>query len=65
MFLLNTGQFRSTSMMNCLNFSGMAPSLALSKHDLIHDMTLNKTLKNLEMADIAECSELSIKAMRL
>jgi transposase len=41
----------------------MAPNLAPSQHDLIHDMILDNTLKTREMANIAECSERSIKAI--
>ena len=42
----------------------MAPNLAPSQHDLIRDMILDNKLKAYEMANIAECSERSIKAIR-
>ncbi|KFY17796.1 hypothetical protein V492_00383 [Pseudogymnoascus sp. VKM F-4246] len=42
----------------------MAPNLAPSQHDLISDMILDKKLKTNKMADIAGCSERSIKAIR-
>jgi transposase len=42
----------------------MAPNLAPSQHDLIHAMILDNTLKTHEMANVAECSERSIKAIR-
>jgi hypothetical protein len=41
----------------------MAPNLAPSQHDLIRDMILDNKLKTYEMANIAECSERSIKAI--
>jgi transposase len=42
----------------------MAPNLASSQHDLIHDMIVDKKLKTRQMANVAECSERSIKAIR-
>ena len=42
----------------------MAPNLAPSQHDMIQDMILDKKLKTNKMADIAGCSERSIKAIR-
>jgi transposase len=42
----------------------MAPNLAPSQHDLIRDMILDRKLSTREMADAAECSERSIKAIR-
>lgn len=42
----------------------MAPNLAHSQHDLIHDMVLDKKMKVREMANVAECSERSIMAIR-
>lgn len=42
----------------------MAPNLAPSKHDLIRAMILDKKLKTPEMANVAECSERSIKTVR-
>ena len=42
----------------------MAPNLAPSQHDLIHDTILDNSLKTYEMANVAECSERSIKAIR-
>jgi transposase len=42
----------------------MAPNLALSQHELIKDMILDKKLKTNRMAEIAECNERSIKAIR-
>jgi hypothetical protein len=42
----------------------MAPNLDRSQHYLIQDMVLDKKLKTNEMADIAERSERSIKAIR-
>jgi transposase len=42
----------------------MAPNLASSQHDLIHDMIVDEKLKTRQMADVAECSERSIKAIR-
>jgi hypothetical protein len=42
----------------------MAPNLACSQHNLIKDMILHKKLKANKRADIAECSERSIKAIR-
>jgi hypothetical protein len=41
----------------------MAQNLAPSQHDLIQDMILDNKLKAYEMANIAECSERSIKAI--
>jgi len=43
----------------------MAPNFAPSQHDLIHDMIVDEKLKTRQMADVAECSERSIKAIRL
>lgn len=42
----------------------MAPNLAPSQHDLIHDMILDKKFKTYEMANVARCSQRSIKAIR-
>lgn len=42
----------------------MAPNLASTQHDLIHDMIVDKKLKTRQMADVTECSERSIKAIR-
>jgi hypothetical protein len=42
----------------------MAPNLAPSQHDLIHDIILDNSLKTYKMANITECSERSIKAIR-
>jgi transposase len=42
----------------------MAPNLASSKHDLIRDMIFDKKLKTNKIAEAAECSERSIKAIR-
>ena len=42
----------------------MAPNLAPSQHNLIHDMIIDEKLKTRQMADVAECSERSIKAIR-
>jgi hypothetical protein len=42
----------------------MALNLALSRHDLIRDMTLDQKLKTREMADAVGCSERSIKEIR-
>jgi transposase len=42
----------------------MAPNLAPSRHDLIHDMIVDEKLKTRQMADVAKCSERSIKAIR-
>jgi transcriptional antiterminator len=39
----------------------MAPNLAASKHELIRDMILSKFLTTAQMADIAGCSERSIR----
>ncbi len=45
--------------------SVMAPNLASSQHDLIHDMIVDKKLKTRQMTNVAECSERSIKANTL
>jgi hypothetical protein len=42
----------------------MAPNLASSQHDLIHGMIVDKKFKTRQMADVAEYSERSIKAIR-
>ena len=42
----------------------MAPNLALSQHDLVGDMILDGKLTTRKMAQAADCSERSIKAMR-
>lgn len=42
----------------------MAPNLAHSQHDLIYDMVVDKKMKVREMANVAECSERSIMAIR-
>jgi hypothetical protein len=42
----------------------MAPNLASSQHDLIHDMIVDKKLNTGQIADLAECSECLIKAIR-
>jgi hypothetical protein len=42
----------------------MAPNLAPSQHDPIRAIILDKMLKTREMANVAECSERSIKAIR-
>jgi hypothetical protein len=47
-----------TCVLQYLAFSIMAPNLAPSQHDPIHDMILDKKLKTHVMADIAECREL-------
>jgi transposase len=42
----------------------MAPNLAASQHDLIHDMILDNSLTTPQMADVAGCSERSIRHIR-
>jgi hypothetical protein len=42
----------------------MAPNLAASQHELIHDMIVSKSLKTDQMADIAGCSPRSVKVIR-
>jgi hypothetical protein len=42
----------------------MAPNLAPSQHNPIHDMIVDEKLKTRQMADVAKCSERSIKAIR-
>jgi len=42
----------------------MAPNLASSQHGLIQDMIIDKKLKTRQMANVVECSERSIKAIR-
>lgn len=39
----------------------MAPNLAESQHQLIHDMILSVYLTQVEMADVAGCSERTIR----
>ena len=39
----------------------MAPNLAESQHQMIHDMILSESLTQVEMADIAGCSERTIR----
>jgi len=39
----------------------MAPNLAESHHQLIHDMILSGSLTQVEMADVAGCSERTIR----
>jgi transposase len=39
----------------------MAPNLAKSQHQLIHDMILSESLTQVEMADVAGCSERTIR----
>jgi hypothetical protein len=41
----------------------MAPHLAASQHELIHDMILSKSLKQVDMAAVAGCSDRSIRAI--
>ncbi|RYN15552.1 hypothetical protein AA0115_g12996 [Alternaria tenuissima] len=42
----------------------MAPNLAASQHDLIRDMILDNSLTTPQMADVAGCSERSIRHIR-
>jgi hypothetical protein len=42
----------------------MAPHLATSQHDLIRDMIVDGTLTAAQMAAVAVCSKLSVKAIR-
>jgi transposase len=42
----------------------MAPNLAASQHDLIRDMIIDNTLTTPQMADVAGCSERSIRHIR-
>lgn len=42
----------------------MAPNLAASQHELIRDMILSKSLTTAQMADVAGCSERSIRYIR-
>jgi hypothetical protein len=42
----------------------MAPNLASSQHDLIHNIIVDKKLKTRQMANVAKCSKRSIKAIR-
>jgi hypothetical protein len=41
----------------------MAPHLAASQHELIRDMILSKSLKQVDMAAVAGCSDRSIRAI--
>jgi DNA-binding CsgD family transcriptional regulator len=43
----------------------MAPHLAVSQREMIHAMILSKSLTTAQMADAAECSERSIRAIQL
>ena len=43
----------------------MAPNLALSQHNLIHDMILDGNLRTIEMAKAAGCSKTSISHIQL
>ncbi|THC88362.1 hypothetical protein EYZ11_012193 [Aspergillus tanneri] len=42
----------------------MAPNLAASQHELIRDMILSRSLTTAQMADVAGCSERSIRYIR-
>jgi hypothetical protein len=42
----------------------MAPHLAASQHLLIHDMILSRSLTDTQMAEVAGCSDRSIRAIR-
>jgi hypothetical protein len=39
----------------------MAPNLAASQHQLINDMILSKSLKQTEIATVADCNERAIR----
>jgi hypothetical protein len=41
----------------------MAPNLAASQHDMIRDMILSKSLRDIEMAAVAGCSDRSVRAL--
>lgn len=41
----------------------MAPNLAVSQHEMIHDMILSKSLATAQMAEVAGCSERPIRAI--
>jgi len=58
------GELRTASLCRRLIIDTMAPNLALSQHNLIYDMILDKNMKVCTMADAAECSERSILAIR-
>jgi hypothetical protein len=42
----------------------MAPNLAASQHELIRDMILSNVLTTAQMADVAGCSDRSIRHIR-
>ncbi len=42
----------------------MAPNLAASQHEMIHDMILSKSLATAQMSEVAGCSECSVRAIR-
>ena|SRR2546423_5888641 len=42
----------------------MAPNLAASQHDMIRDMILSRSLKDVEMAAVAGCNDRSIRTIR-
>ena len=42
----------------------MAPNLAASQHDMMRDMILSKSLKDVDMAAVAGCSDRSIRTIR-
>lgn len=46
------------------NCTRQAPNLAVSQHEQIRDMILNKSLRNAQVARIARCSMRSIRTIR-
>ena len=42
----------------------MAPNLAISQHEMIHDMILSKSLAIAQMAKVAGCCERLIRVIR-
>lgn len=52
----------STNIARC--FLAMAPNLAVSQHAMIHDMLLDGSLKYVEMATAARCSDRAIRRIR-
>ena len=42
----------------------MAPNLAVSQHETVHDMILSKSLATAQIAEAAGCSERSNRAIR-
>ena len=53
------------SLASCVSNTSMAPHLAASQRELIRHMISDGSLKVSEMAKLAQCSERSIKAIRV